>query len=120
MVYARYIGHAKKIGLLESETEVVGNYIDQSMCIKILSANQVRVHVYSILPKQNRGSNIIHPKALQHLMDKDIPGQLDRWLLCAAISGWDSAGREKGQLSLQEQGLLAALYGKLYELSNLE
>jgi len=81
---------------------------DLTISVEISLGERVRVYIYSLLPKEDRG--LLHP-VFQHIMDKDLPGELDRWLFCGAISGWDSAAPL--QLSLQERGLAVAVQVQL-------
>lgn len=114
----RYVKYAQKIGLLESKTEEVTMLTDDSMCVKLLSTNQtMRVHIYNFSAEISCNNNR-SPAVCQHLMDKNESGELDRWLFCGAICGWDSATGEL-KLSLQEKGLLAALWAKLDDLSEV-
>ena len=115
---SRYVKFALKIGLLESKTEEVMMLTNDSICVKLFSANQaLRVHIYSFPADISRNNNL-SSTVCQHLMDKDESGQLDRWLFCGAIYGWDSATGEL-KLSLQERGLLAALWAKHHDLSEV-
>ncbi|KFZ24925.1 hypothetical protein V502_00602 [Pseudogymnoascus sp. VKM F-4520 (FW-2644)] len=116
----RYIGYAKKIGLLDNITETVEEFDADCICVKFLSGDKLKVYVYSLLPKSERNSISIYPKVLRNITNRDVPGQLDRWIFCAAISGWDSDTKFTKMLCLQEWGLLAALNRKLNELLELK
>jgi hypothetical protein len=102
-----FIDYAKKAGLLFNEKEYISAGANSTMIVILRNHTKIRWHVYS-----NVGEYMDAPN-FDSSLGSDMLSQLERWLFCAAISGWDV---DQEVTSIQDRCLLAALDTQMYTL----
>ena len=102
-----FLDYAQKAGLLSSKNEYVSAGEHSTFIVLVKNQTQTRWHVYS-----NVGDYMHAPK-FENSFGSDELAQLERWLLCAAISGWDV---DEALTSDQDRCLLVALTTQMHSI----
>lgn len=89
-----FLKYARKVGLLSNTREFVFDGEQSTFLVVLLNKKRTRLrwHVYS------RVDDYMHTPNFENSLGSDVLAQLERWLFCAAISGWDADEELTGNL----------------------
>ncbi|KFY24516.1 hypothetical protein V491_02128 [Pseudogymnoascus sp. VKM F-3775] len=100
-----FLDYAKKAGLLFNENEYVSVGAHSTFIVFLRNKTKIRWHVYSSV------KGYMHAPNFEEAFNSDLLAQLERWLLCAAISGWDA---DQDLTTVQDRCLIAALTTQIH------
>jgi hypothetical protein len=106
-----FLDYAQKAGLLSNENEYVSAGEHSTVIVLLRNQTRVRWHVYS-----NVGEHMQAPNP-ETSIGSGVLAQLERWLFCAAISGWDV---DQELTVLQDRCLLVALTTQMHTILQYE
>ena len=102
-----FLDYANKAGLFSNENEYVSASLHSTFIVILRQQTKIRWHVYSDVGEH------MHAPRFENSCGSDMPAQLERWLFCAAIAGWDV---DQELTAAQDRCLLAALTTQMHTL----
>lgn len=106
-----FLDYANKAGLFSNENEYVSAGLHSTFIVILRQQTKIRWHVYSDVGEH------MHAPRFENSCGSDMPAQLERWLFCAAIAGWDV---DQELTAAQDRCLLAALTTQMHTLIHYE